>query len=429
MSSQRAFNPAVAAASAGQGAPPAQDLSQFSPETLQRLVDQVAAFNIHVSPGSRRANAINARGGSSAVIGFGANEVVRRFDIEIALPSAEDGVRALNAACEPLGRVDLCWMMIPHDFMALPGLAPPATAFDPTRSQRFIMSEMTFTFGDGRDGFRSFGTGRTFPMYVEGRPRLAVAAIGNVTEGLGRFRGHEGNITVSGELDPERGFVGHVLIRILDREGHLRVAGPLPPPRETADPEPGVSYLLWAAQKGAGAEQENRPSLTPDGQVRGLNIPLRLKRLRIDAAAREGEGLRSSELSVGEVIGLEVGFGRGSQQDAPQTGTPLSPFQFEGVARYSFDDERGKTLGALTTNVLEGRRFDMTLTGLPGETAWRFGFFGPIVYGSGCFHDVQGMFYGASGSFFQPPPGLHVITHLYVARLYDPGGRFRAARR
>lgn len=433
MSSQRAFNPTAAAggaaATAEQSGRPAPGSTQLSSEALQYLVDQVAAFNLHVSPGAGRVNLVNARSGSAAAIGFRASEVLRRFGVEIELPSAESGVRALNVVGEPVGRLDLCWMMIPHDFMARPNLVPPATPLDSTRSQRFVMQEMTFTFGNGQEGFRGFGTGRTFPISVGGRPRLAVAAIGNIAEGLGKFGGHEGNFTLCGELDPDRGFVGHVLVRVLDREGRLRARGPLPPAREISDSEPGVSYLLWASQKGAGAEQENRPSLDPGGQVRGLNIPLRLKRLHIDAAALRADDFRSSELRVGEVIGLEVGFGRGSQPDAPPTGTPLSPYQFEGVARYSFDSEDGKTLGAITTNVLEGRRFDMTLTGLPGETAWRFGFFGPIIYGSGYFHGAQGMFYGASGSFFQPPPGLHVITHLYMARLYDPDGKFRAAPR
>ena len=42
-----------------------------------------------------------------------------------------------------------------------------------------------------------------------------------------------------------------------------------------------------------------------------------------------------------------------------------------------------------------------------------------------CFRGVRGMFYGASGSVFNPPPGDHVLTHLYMACLDDPDGRFR----
>jgi hypothetical protein len=69
----------------------------------------------------------------------------------------------------------------------------------------------------------------------------------------------------------------------------------------------------------------------------------------------------------------------------------------------------------------------MELASAPGEPALRFGFFGPIVFGSGYFRGVQGILYGASGSVLRPPPGGHVVTHFYVARLNDPEGKFRAA--
>jgi hypothetical protein len=90
------------------------------------------------------------------------------------------------------------------------------------------------------------------------------------------------------------------------------------------------------------------------------------------------------------VIGREIGFGRGSLPGAPPIGTALRPFLFEGVAQYSLFDGAGQTLGAVTTNVLEGRRFDMQLAEAPGVQA-------------------------------------HVVTHLYAARLNDPEGKFRAA--
>lgn len=393
--------------------------AQLSPEALQRLVDQVAAFNLHISPNNGGADTISSAG---AVIGISANERMYRFDIDLKLPSLDGGVRAVNAIGEPMGCLDLRWMVIPHGYMARPDAEPPPTPLDSSRSQRFVMQEMVFAF-DGQDGFLGFGTGRTFPTFAGGRAKLIVAAIGNLTEGFGKFRGHQGNFTICGELMPKGGFVGDILVRVVDQTGNLRTQLPLPIER-SSDVQPDVTYLLWTAQKGKGPEQENRFSLGPDGQPRGMNIPVGLKRLQLQASVQAPEGFLSNDLRTGEAIGLETGFGRGSQPGAPPTGTPVSPFQFEGVAKYSFDDETGRTIGALTTNVLEGRRFDISLLGLQ-ETAWRFGFFGPIVFGHGCFRGAQGMFYGASGSFFQPPPGIHVITHLYMARLEDPDGRFR----
>jgi hypothetical protein len=73
---------------------------------------------------------------------------------------------------QPVGNLDFRWMIIPYEFMARPDREPPPAMLDPSRSQRFAMQEGTFTFGDGQDGFRSFGAGRTFPMRVGGRLKL-----------------------------------------------------------------------------------------------------------------------------------------------------------------------------------------------------------------------------------------------------------------
>jgi hypothetical protein len=431
MSSQEASNqirggqPAVQTGpgSAQPGARP----GQLSPETLQYLLDQAASFQMIATPGQQRSEAIMSRGNAGNVIGFMASETLRRFTVELDQPDSGRGVRAKNVPGESAGRLDLRWLLIPHDFMARPELEPPPTPLDVSRSQRFVMQLMTFTFGDGRDGFRSFGTGRTFPAMVGGRPRLVAAAIGNIIEGFGKFAGHEGNFTLCGDIVSGQGFTGHIVVRVTDEDGALRSGNALPPLNSSGEPEQGITYLAWAAQKGRGPDQENRFSLAPDGQVRGLIIPTQLKHLRADFAAQGQEGFRSTDLKIGPVIGREIGFGRGSQPGPPEPGTALNPFQFEGVAQYSFFDDEGRAVGAITTNVLEGRRFDMSLRRAPGEPGYRFGFFGPIVFGSGCFQGVEGMFYGATGSILYPPPGTHVITHFYVARLHDPEGRFRAA--
>jgi hypothetical protein len=57
----------------------------------------------------------------------------------------------------------------------------------------------------------------------------------------------------------------------------------------------------------------------------------------------------------------------------------------------------------------------------------RFGYFGPIIQGFGCFKGTQGFLYGAAGSVLAPPPADHVISNMYVARISDPEGRFRTA--
>jgi hypothetical protein len=409
---------------AGRGVEP----DHLSRQSLQVLIDQIATFNAFVLPNRNSISPVVTQNGG--VIGIKCGEALHRFDLELETPSPSY-LKAVNVLGEEVGSVNLRWMILPDSFSARPDTDPPPTHFDPSRSQRFAMQEMTFNFGNQREGFRSFGTGRIFPTSVDGRPRLIVAAVGTVIEGFGRFAGHDGTFTICGELTLDGGFTGHVVARILDEQKNLRTREELPPPSiEIERPDSEFTYLMWLAQKGKGPEQENRPSLTSDGQLRGLNIPMELKRGSVSFTTGEPVGFQSSELRVGEVIGLEVGFGRGSQPGASPEGTALSPFQFEGVARYRFDDNTRRAIGAITTNVLEGRRFDYRLAALPGEVAWRFGFFGPVMYGSGCFRGIQGsMFYGASNSIFKPPPGDHIITHCYYARVYDPERKFRAASR
>ncbi len=407
------------------GEPP--KASGLSIEELQHLVDQVAGFQLLAAPERPvRDLALRARGG--LVIGFEARETLRRFETDLELPSSGGTVRAVNAVGEAVGSLHLRWLLVPHDFLARPDREPPPTLLDRTRSQRFAMQEATFRFSDGRDGFRSFGTGRTFPFAVAGRPRLVAAAVGNLTQGFGNFTGCEGNFTLCGEINAEHGFVGHILARIVDPGKLLRTAAGLPQVAGHPNPDPESAYLVWGAQKGRGPQQENRFSLNPSGQVRGLNIPVALKHLHLDLAVDGGAGFRAGDFRTGEVIGQEVGFGRGADPSTGPEGTALKPFLFEGVARYGLNDTAGHVAGALTTNVLEGRRFDVRLAGAPEEQAWRFGFFGPVVAGSGCFRGAQGMFYGASGSILRPPPGAHIITHFYAARLFDPTGQFHAVR-
>jgi len=392
-----------------------------SPEVIQRLIDQVAGFNLFVVPQGGNTTGRDLNG----LTGFAVSADLHRFSVVTQRPTSHE-IQATNLMGENVGRVDLRWSMIPDNFVARPDRQPPQMPVDSSISQRFVMQETTFSFADGRDGFRSFGTGRTFPMMVGRTPRVVVGGIGNITEGFGKFRGHEGNFTMCGDLTPN-GFKGNILVRVQDNDGGLRTQGELPSIQPQPDPDPETTYLLWTAQKGTGPDQENSASFGPDGQLRGLNIPTQLKLLELDYAV--ANGFQARDIKIGEVIGREIGFGRGSIPGADPSGTPLNHFLFEGVARYSFFDSRGKTIGAITTNVLEGRRFDMRLPDAPSAPGLRFGFFGPIVYGQGLFKDFEGMFYGATASVFNPPPGDHVITHFYMARINDPRGKFRAAYR
>lgn len=403
---------------------PGAGVGQYPREFLQQLVDQAACFNLFVLPdGGGENGPVRDPGGS--VVGIRGSGRIHRFGIELSHASVETGVRASNTVGEVVGRVRFRWMVVPHEFLALPEREPPPTGLDRVRSQRFAMQEMELTFGSGRDGFRAFGAGRTFPMPAGGESALMAAAVGDITECHGKFAGVKGNFTLCGRLMPEHGFQGHIIVRLLDPDGKLRTQATIPAPTPTSSPERGLTYLMWGAQKGKTPQEENRFSVSPDGQVRGLNIPVQLRHLSLEFDLQGPTGFRTANLCLGEAIGTEVGFGRGSIPNAPPTGTPRSPYLFEGVARYSFHDRQAQTVGAITTNVVEGRRFDVLFAHAPDAMSWRFGFFGPVIYGSGSFRGAHGVFYGASGSVFNPPPGDHVVTHLYYVCLADPGGRFR----
>jgi len=80
-------------------------------------------------------------------------------------------------------------------------------------------------------------------------------------------------------------------------------------------------------------------------------------------------------------------------------------------------------VGSFTAQFLEGRTFLMHLGGAPEQPAARFGFFGPILYGTGAFSEVDGMLLGSTGVAIAP----HVFSNLYLLRLHDPQGKFRAS--
>jgi len=393
---------------------------------LQALVDQAASFDLAAVAGSSSGGG-TVRGPDGRGVGFATRLELRRFRIGLAPIAAGGPVRATNTASELVGHLELDWRMIPWSLFARPDREPEPTTFDPSCSQRFAMQRGTFFLGSEGDGFESFGAGRTFPHWVAGRPRLTAAAVGTFTRGFGRLEGLEGNFTLCGELNAERGFEGHVMVRIVDPENRLRTDQPLPPSPSAPDPSPDVTYLTWVARKGQGDEWENYWSYTPEGEPRGVNIPVELKRVEADVTASGPRGLTVRNLQTGAVVGKEIGFGREVARRTERNGGERMPFQFEGVSEYELYDAAGTAVGAITANFLEGRSIQMELPGAAGQPALRFGYFGVIVGGKGCFSGVQGMIYGTAGSVFAPPPGEHVITNLYVARLYDPERRFRAA--
>jgi hypothetical protein len=171
--------------------PPGANPETYQIETVTDLLKKAAYLSIFSRADPSRPNTpIPAPGNPAAIIGVEVNEDLHRFDVHAQGPTAKEGFRVKNRFGEAVANVHIRWMVIPDTFEAGPGREPPPTPLNPMVSQRFTMLDGQMTFKDrGRSGFRAFGTGRTFPVLVGGRPQLRLGAVIDVLEEFGPLRG------------------------------------------------------------------------------------------------------------------------------------------------------------------------------------------------------------------------------------------------
>jgi hypothetical protein len=421
MSNQPSANQRSSGAGAGATAPPpaapGPSASTLSAEAVQHLVDRAAHFNMFSMPDPSLSNpAILAPGNSNSVIGMRIHEVLHRFDIITRPPTAQMPLTARAIVGESAGKFTHRWLMMPHDFVCSPDREPPPTPLDSSRSQRFVMLDSTCTFGDGRDGFHGFGTGQTLPTTVNGQPQLLATAVGTIIEGFGKFEGHEeGTYVYCGTLAPQRGFMGNVLLRVMDRQETFRTENALPALEAGPDPEPETTYVIFRGQ--AVPADPVTPRLGPDGRPTGLIVEQGIRLLDLDFKSSGYGGLQSTD-RVGAMIGritANVTF-----NPAAPGGTALNPIPFTSYDEFVFFDREGRRIGSFTADSSEGRVFNTQLSGQPGI---RFGGVGQILSGVGPFEGIRGLMTDNSVVVFTP----HVSASVYVLRIYDPHGKFRAA--
>jgi hypothetical protein len=381
---------------------------------LQRRVDEAAYFNLSSLAAAPEADA-SVRG-TAGVTGVAVEEALYRLVVTPYAPSAKAPVHSANAVGECVGKFSHRWLMIPDDFVAAPGLTPPPTALDTGRAQRFVMLDATCVLGEGADGFHGFGTGRTLLATVNGRPQLLATAVGTILQGFGRFAGHEdGTYLYCGSLSARTGFTGNLLLRVMDPQNTLRTDQPLPAIRPRPDPEPGVTYVVLRGE--AVPDDPVAPNLAPDGRRIGLVVQQGLKLQYCDCAATDEGGVRAAS-RWGQRIGRVTAFV--TFDPASASGAALDPVPFTAYDEFVFFNREGETIGSFTASSSEGRVFNTSLLSQP---AIRFGGVGTILGGTGPFQGIEGLMTDNSLVVFTP----HVSASVYVLRIPDPRGKFRAA--
>jgi hypothetical protein len=342
---------------------------------------------------------------------------LHRFRVSLQQPSS-GGLRAINTVGEVAGKLNDRWVIIPDGFSASPTQEPPPTALDPSRSQRFAMQKSEFVFGDGKDGFWGFGTGRTYPMQG-GRSRLFAGAVGDIIKGYGRFRDLRGTYVLSGEVNADQGFRGNIQCRIIDPEGRLNATASLPALEPVQIPTGDITYILFHGQKKDSSEQTSY-ILGPNAQPQGFKLGQELRVFDIDFSAHGRLGLKSNA-SVGPVVGAMTSqvFLNILAPGAP--GTSLAPIPFTSLNQFSFTDSSGKIVGGFVAEGGEGRTFQAVLAGAPGQPALRFGAFQNVVRGTGWLIGAQGLMTDNSIVGVSP----HVTMTLYTLCINDPEGKYR----
>jgi len=391
----------------------------YSADLLQRLVDQAAYFNLHSTPGVSESRVAIRGTDRKEILGVRVTESLRRFSIRTYAATERQPFRATNTIGEIAGNFTHRWMFIPDDYSAQPGSEIPPTALDASRSQRFVMVDGVCRFGNGEDGFRGFGTGKTYPSKEFGRSQLLVTAIGTLLEGFGKFRDHaECTYVYCGKLDVECGFTGNLMIRAMDPQGTLRNRGSLPPlrPAPEYEPEPDITYVMLRGQ--AAPTDLVAPRLDQSGQFLGLKVEQGVTMITVDASYRDRKGPQSVT-SLGPLVGklsADIVF----DPTAPG-GTSRDPIPFTTTDLLTFPDHTEQPAGSFVANLVDGRVFNLEIPMGSGQKAIRFGGTGPLQNGTGVFEDIDGLMTDNSVVMFTP----HVSASVYVLRIHDPYGRYR----
>jgi len=364
-------------------------------------------------------------GSPNVLVGLQVNENTHRFDVRVLEPEwgGQGGLLASNRVGQLAAHVNIDWLVIPEDFHAAPDRVPPPTPLNPMQSQRFTMMNGSFTFVD-RDGsgIRGFGAGRTFPGLAGQEPVLYIGANIDALEGFGRLEGLQGNVVVNGYIRPPQDLFINVMLRVMDPDERLLTEQRLEPLQPIPDPDPTSVYMTFL-----GEQDPNEPTTlnAGPGGLTGSSVHelLRLVHLSFDLG-RDDLGLRSKS-QVGPVVAKLAATLLFNPLDPATPGTAETPIPYQTCCgEFSFLNQSGDVFATLASNIVEGRAFQTALPGAP-MPVFRMVGFGPFLRGTGAFEGVTGML-SMNGVVSVFP---RTLSNLYIFRLNDPDGRFRAALR
>lgn len=398
----------------GPPSPPTTDFDACELAGISRRLRSAAYFPLFSVPNPAQQNVpLPSPTNPRALIGMRVFEQMHRFEVKVQSQGGVNNLVSTNRVGQPVADISIDWRVIPQDFIANPGVLPPPTELDPTRSQRFAMYDGHFNWKDrGESSFRGFGAGRTFPTVVDGQSQLRIGAVVEILEGFGQLKGVQGNAVVNGFITPPNNLALNIMLRIIDPANVFKADSRLTALRSVSFPDPTATFLVFL-----GEPDPNRPiilNMTPDGNVTGASVHELLRLVHTDFDVATSHGMRS-KTSEGRIVG-SLSFNLLFDSRDPRVPTP---FQTTDAVFTFFDSER-RTLSTLNANIVEGRGFMTNLEEVPAPVVRVVGF-GPFINGTGQFSDTSGML-SINGIISIP---ARTPSILYVLRVSDPAGKFR----
>jgi hypothetical protein len=387
---------------------------------LLRRAAYFSLFSIH-NPGAPN-QVYTLPGNPNALVGLRVNENTHRFDILVEMPGCGGGLRAVNEVGQLAAHVNIDWLVIPDGFYAAPDRQPPPTPLNPMQSQRFTMMNGSFTFVDSDgSGIRGFGSGRTFPGLSGSEPVLFIGANIDALEGFGKLQGLHGNVVVNGFIQPPQNLFINVMMRVMDPDGCLLTNRRLTPLEPIPNPDPTSVFMTFLGEPDP--DEPTTLNIGPDGRLTGSNVHERLRLVHIGFdLGRDDQGLRS-RTEVGPVIAKLKTTLLFNPLDPVTPGTAEAPIPYQTRSgEFSFFDQNRQVFATAAADIVEGRAFTTNLPGAP-MPVFRMVGFGPLLSGTGTFQGISGML-SMNGAVSVFP---RTLSNLYVFRINDPDGRFRAA--